>query len=142
VPEDGAVGLAQLLAQRLAVHVVGLGHVERHDPVGMARGHRPSVAGEQLEGQAAVALAPAAHRQRQLPELEEQPALGRLGVAEALDPLGVVVGRARSGEPAARAQLPRRLDEPVAAGQLEIRAARRAGAQGDELAPLRLEPEV
>jgi hypothetical protein len=124
------------------VRVVGLGHVERDDAVGVARRHGPAIAGEQLEGQAALALAPALDRQAQLAELEEQPALGRLGVAEALDPLGVVVGRARAGEPAARAQLPRRLDEPVAAGQLEIRAARRAGAQGDELAPLRLEPEV
>jgi hypothetical protein len=103
---------------------------------------RPAIAREQLEGQAALALVPALHRQPELAELEEQPALGRLGVAEALDPLGVVVGRARAGERAARAQLARRVDEPVAAGQLEVRAARRARAQGDELAPPGLEPEV
>ena len=142
VPEHGPVGLAELLAQRLAVRVVGLGHVERDDAVGVAGGHGPAIAREQLEGQSAVALAPALHRQRQLAELEEQPALGRLGVAEALDPLGVVVGRARAGEPAARAQLARRADQPVAAGQLEVRAARGARAQGDELAPPRLEAEV
>jgi len=108
----------------------------------VARRHLPTVAREQLEGQAALALAPALDRQPQLAELEEQPALGRLGVAEALDPLGVVVGRARAGEPAARTQLARRPDQPVAAGQLEVRAALGARAQGDELAPPRLEAEV
>jgi hypothetical protein len=142
VPQDGAIRLAQPLAQRLAVRVVGLVHVERDDPVGVARRHLATVAGEQLEGQAALALAPALDRQPQLAELEEQPALGGLGVAEALDPLDVVVGRARAGEHAARAQLACRVDEPVAAGQVEVRAARGARVQGDELALPGREPEV
>jgi hypothetical protein len=142
VPEHGPVALAQLLAQGLAMRVVGLCHVERDHAGGVAGRDRRALAGEQLEGQAALALAPALHRQRELAELEEQPALGRLGDAELLERLGVVVGGSRAREPAARAQRPLARDEPVAAGRFEVGAAGGAGAQGDELVPLRLEPEV
>ena len=142
VPEHGAVGLAELLAQRLAMRVVGLGHVERDDAVGVAGGHRRALAGEQLEGQAAVALAPALHGQAQLAELEEQPALGRLGHAELLERLAIVVGRARAREPAARAQLPLAGDEPVAAGRPEVRAARDGAVERQDLAPLPVEAEL
>src|SRR3954447_6451715 len=120
VSEDGAIGLREPPAQRLTERVVALRRVERDNAVGVARGRRPALAREQLEGQATLALAPALHRQPQLAELAEQPALRRLGVAEALDSLGVVLGRARAREPAARAQVSRRIDEPVAAGQLEV----------------------
>ena len=59
-----------------------------------------------------------------------------------LDPLALACGEpGRHLDQRERVALGR-VDEPVAAGQLEVRAARRARAQGDELAPPRLEPEV
>ena len=58
--EHRPVGLAEVEAPRLAPRVVGLGQVDRDQPVGVAGGHRLVLAGEQVEGQLARARRPAA----------------------------------------------------------------------------------
>jgi hypothetical protein len=143
VAEDRSVRLAELFAHLLAVGVIGLGEVERDHAAGVTGGDRLGAAGQQLEGQAALALAPALDRQPELAELEQQPALGLLGDAPLVDRLGVVVGRARAGQQTPGAQLALGVHEPVAADDVEVRAARpRAGRQGQELAPWPVEPEL
>ena len=58
VADEGAVGLVHGLASRLALRVVGLGDVDRDEPVVVPREHRldasvrPRLVGDQVEGEA------------------------------------------------------------------------------------------
>ena len=115
VAEHGPVGLAHLLAHRRPVGVVGLGQVEGDDAVGVPGGHRLGRAREQVEGEPALVAVARADRQPELAELEQQPALRRLGHAQLAQPELVAVGGPGAGERAGEAELALLVDEPVAA---------------------------
>jgi hypothetical protein len=57
VAEDGAVRLAQLGAAPLAAGGVGLGQVEDDHAVGVTGRHALALAGEEVEGDGALAIA-------------------------------------------------------------------------------------
>ncbi len=114
--EHGPVGLAEAHAHALAVRRIGLVEVERDHAVRVAGGDGRVAAGEQLEGEAARLLEPACDRQLQVCQLEQQPALGRLGCGEAAEAVRVGVVGARARQQAARAQLAVAIHQPVAGG--------------------------
>ena len=145
VAEHRSVGLLHLLAHRDPVRVVGLGEVERHDPVGVAGRHRLDRAREQIEGELVVAVA-RLDREAQLAELEQQPPLRRLGDPEGGQTVPVGVGGAGASERAREAEPAGLLDEPVAAGDLGVlapveRLVRSLAGQRDQPVAARLERE-
>ena len=147
VAEQRPVGLTELTADLLPVGMVGLREVERHHAVGVAGEDGLVPAREQVEGQAPGREgALRGDGEIQLEELEDQPALGCLGLQERHQTLDVVVIGPGAGEPARDAQragviLP---EEPVAAGDLVVGAAGPGlgpPVEGDDLAGARLEAE-
>ena len=91
VPEQRPVRLAHLLARGDAAGVVGLGEIERDQPVGVAGHHRRVLAGEQVEAQ------PGGQRQLELAELDQQPALRPFGAGERGEGADVAVRAAACG---------------------------------------------
>jgi hypothetical protein len=123
VAEQGAVRLGHLDAHALAVRVVALGEVEGDHAVVVADDDVLVDAGEQVEGQSLLRVVVTGDdRQPEGVKLDDQPALGRLGARELRQPTHVGVARARAGERAAEAGLPRPLGEPGAANQLAVDA--------------------
>jgi hypothetical protein len=133
VPEHGPVGLVELAAGLLAMDGIGLGQVERDDPVGMAGGDRPGAAREQVEGEGA------ADREPELEQLEDQPPLGRLRGAPVPQPGRVAVGGPRAGQGAAAAE-PTGSRDPVAADRPAV-GARGARSGVDERPRVPVEAE-
>ena len=83
VAEQRAVRLVHRHPQLLAVHVVALGQVQGDDAVVVAGDHLLELAGQQVERQPVLRVLVAADdRQPQLDQLDDQPALGLLGLGE------------------------------------------------------------
>jgi hypothetical protein len=129
VSQDGPVGLTELMAARLALHRVGLVEVEGYHAVGVAGADRCLCAGEQVERQATLLLAPAHHGQAELREFEEQAA-------------AVVVRRAGAGQRAARAVRPSVRQEAVAAGDPIVGTAPVRARHSDDPASVPVEAEL
>ena len=127
VPEQRAVRLGHRDPQLLAVHVVALGEVEGDDAVVVAGEHLLVLAGEQVERQAVV-RDPRRGRRSAASARTSSTISRRLAfsaIANAAMALRVGVVGPGAGQRARRAQLPRpvpRLDEPIAFGQMQIRA--------------------
>ena len=124
VAEQGAVRLGHLDAHALTVGVVALGEVERDHPVDVTDGDVLGDAGQQVERQAVVGVVVAGDdRQPEGVELDDQPALGRLGAAVNCDsPRRSSSARAGPGERAAEARLPRPLRQPGTPEQVAVDA--------------------
>ena len=126
VAEQRAVGLVHRDPQLLAVHVVALGEVQGDHAVVVAGEHLLGLTGEQVERQAVLRVLVAAHdRQPQLVQFDDQPTLCLLGGRECGHRLGVGVVGPGPGQRARPAQQPRcgsLLDQPIAFGQMQIRA--------------------
>src|ERR1700683_3030247 len=103
--EQGAVGLAHLMASSFALGVVGLREIDCDQPVLVPGQHRRRAVGNKIEGEAFRVLRPAGERQFQLEERIEKPMLCGLHQA----PMNLIVALAQGGDgavwPARRAAL-------------------------------------
>jgi hypothetical protein len=122
--EQGAVGLAHLVASSFALGVVGLREIYCDQPVLMSGQHRRRGIGNKIEGEAVRILHSGGERQFQLQECIEKPMLCGLHHA----PMDLIVALAQVGDgavvPARRAELISALgwDHPIADPVHRIRA--------------------
>ena len=91
----------ELLAHEVAMRVVGLGEIERHDPAGMPGDRGVVVEVDEVEREAVGRLGrPGDDRQCERVELVDEPALGALGGHPCLDGVGALLVGSPAGEPA------------------------------------------
>ncbi len=125
VAEQRPVRLVHRHSQLLAVHVVALGEVQRDHAVLVTGEHLLELARQQVECESVIRVFVAPDdRQLHLVQFDDQPSLRLLRDGERHHGLGVGLVRPSPRQGARRAQPSGRrlLDQPVALGEIQIRA--------------------